>query len=276
MDINEIIRQVTEEICAKYGASGVASANDGMDPAGMAKYIDHTYLKPEASLEDIRRICDEAKKYHTASVCVNPSYVKFVAEQLEGSGVTPCCVIAFPFGTSTPEAKAFEASDAASNGAKEVDMVVNVGAIKSSDWKLVKRDIESVVNAVRGRALVKVIIEACLLTDEEKVKVCTVAKLVGADFVKTSTGYSTGGATVADVALMRQTVGPDMGVKASGGVRTYDDAVAMIKAGANRLGASATKKIIAGDRDDPHKCCNCGNCKAVCPSGNVEIRKKLY
>ncbi len=199
MDINEIIRQVTEEICAKYGASGVASANDGMDPAGMAKYIDHTYLKPEASLEDIRRICDEAKKYHTASVCVNPSYVKFVAEQLEGSGVTPCCVIAFPFGTSTPEAKAFEASDAASNGAKEVDMVVNIGAIKSGDWKLVKRDIESVVNAVRGRALVKVIIEACLLTDEEKVKVCTVAKLVGADFVKTSTGYSTGGATVADV-----------------------------------------------------------------------------
>ena len=204
MDINEIIRQVTEEICAKYGASGVASANDGMDPAGMAKYIDHTYLKPEASLEDIRRICDEAKKYHTASVCVNPSYVKFVAEQLEGSGVTPCCVIAFPFGTSTPEAKAFEASDAASNGAKEVDMVVNIGAIKSGDWKLVKRDIESVVNAVRGRALVKVIIEACLLTDEEKVKVCTVAKLVGADFVKTSTGYSTGGATVACAAAGAQ------------------------------------------------------------------------
>lgn len=276
MDINEIIRQVTEEICAKYGASGVSSADNGMDPAGMAKYIDHTYLKPEASLEDIRKICDEAKKFHTASVCVNPSYVRFVAEQLAGSGVTPCCVIAFPFGTSTPEAKAFEASDAASNGAKEIDMVVNVGAIKSGDWKLVKRDIESVVNAVRGRALVKVIIEACLLTDEEKVKVCTVAKLVGADFVKTSTGYSTGGATVEDVALMRQTVGPDMGVKASGGVRTYDDAVAMIKAGANRLGASATKRIVSGDREDPHKCCNCGNCKTVCPSGNVEVRKKLY
>ena len=277
MDINEIIRQVTEEICAKYAVGGVKPSSDpGMDPASLAKYIDHTYLKPEASIEDIRRICDEAKKCHCASVCVNPSYIKFVAEQLEGSGITPCCVIAFPFGTCTPEAKAFEASDAASNGAKEIDMVVNVGAIKSGDWLLVKRDIESVVTAVRGRAKVKVIIEACLLTDEEKVKVCTVAKLVGADFVKTSTGYSTGGATVEDVALMRQTVGPDMGVKASGGVRTYDDAVAMIKAGANRLGASSTLKIVAGDREDPHKCCNCGNCKNICPSGNVEIRKTLY
>ena len=155
-------------------------------------------------------------------------------------------------------------------------MVVNVGAIKSGDWKLVKRDIEAVVNAVRGRALVKVIIEACLLTDEEKVKVCTVAKIVGADFVKTSTGYSTGGATVADVSLMRQTVGPDMGVKASGGVRTYDDAVAMIKAGANRLGCSSTNKIVSGVREDAHKCVNCGNCKNTCPSGNVEIRKTLY
>lgn len=276
MDINEIIRQVTEEICAKYGVSGSAPADNGMDAAGLAKYIDHTYLKPEATVEDVRKICDEAKKYHAASVCVNPSYIKFVAEQLQGSGVTPCCVIAFPFGTCTPETKAFEASDAASNGAKEIDMVVNVGAIKSGDWKLVKRDIESVVNAVRGRALVKVIIEACLLTDEEKVKVCTVAKIVGADFVKTSTGYSTGGATVADVSLMRQTVGPDMGVKASGGVRTYDDAVAMIKAGANRLGCSSTNKIVSGVKEDPHKCCNCGNCKNVCPSGNVEIRKTLY
>lgn len=276
MDINEIIRQVTEEICAKYGVSGGAPADNGMDAAGMAKYIDHTYLKPEATVEDVRKICDEAKKYHAASVCVNPSYIKFVAEQLQGSGVTPCCVIAFPFGTCTPETKAFEASDAASNGAKEIDMVVNVGAIKSGDWKLVKRDIEAVVNAVRGRALVKVIIEACLLTDEEKVKVCTVAKIVGADFVKTSTGYSTGGATVADVSLMRQTVGPDMGVKASGGVRTYDDAVAMIKAGANRLGCSSTNKIVSGVREDAHKCVNCGNCKNTCPSGNVEIRKTLY
>lgn len=277
MDINVIIRQVTEEICSKYGAqTQTPAAGDGYTPADMAKYIDHTYLKPEASVNEIRKICDEAKKYHCASVCVNPSYIQYVAQQLEGSGVTPCCVIAFPFGTSTPEAKAFEASDAASKGAREIDMVINVGAIKSGDWLLVKRDIEGVVNAVKGRAKVKVIIEACLLTDEEKVKACTVAKLAGAAFVKTSTGYSTGGATVEDVRLMRETVGPEMGVKASGGVRTYDDAVAMLKAGANRLGCSSTMKIVSGVKEDEHKCVNCGNCKNQCPSGNVEIRKKLY
>lgn len=277
MDINEIIRQVTEEICSKYGAqTQTPAAGDGYTPADMAKYIDHTYLKPEASVNEIRKICDEAKKYHCASVCVNPSYIQYVAQQLEGSGVTPCCVIAFPFGTSTPEAKAFEASDAASKGAREIDMVINVGAIKSGDWLLVKRDIEGVVNAVKGRAKVKVIIEACLLTDEEKVKACTVAKLAGAAFVKTSTGYSTGGATVEDVRLMRVTVGPEMGVKASGGVRTYDDAIAMLKAGANRLGCSSTMKIVSGVKEDEHKCVNCGNCKNQCPSGNVEIRKKLY
>ena len=277
MDINEIIRQVTEEICSKYGAqTQTPAAGDGYTPADMAKYIDHTYLKPEASVNEIRKICDEAKKYHCASVCVNPSYIQYVAQQLEGSGVTPCCVIAFPFGTSTPEAKAFEASDAASKGAREIDMVINVGAIKSGDWLLVKRDIEGVVNAVKGRAKVKVIIEACLLTDEEKVKACTVAKLAGAAFVKTSTGYSTGGATVEDVRLMLETVGPEMGVKASGGVRTYDDAIAMLKAGANRLGCSSTMKIVSGVKEDEHKCVNCGNCKNQCPSGNVEIRKKLY
>ena len=276
MDINEIIRQVTEEICSKYGAQASAPAAGGQNPADMAKYIDHTYLKPEASVADIRKICDEAKKYHCASVCVNPSYIQYVAQQLEGSGVTPCCVIAFPFGTCTPETKAFEAADAATKGAREIDMVINVGAIKSGDWMLVKRDIEGVVNAVKGRAQVKVIIEACLLTDEEKVKACTVAKLAGAHFVKTSTGYSTGGATVEDVRLMRETVGPDMGVKASGGVRTYDDAVAMINAGANRIGASSTGKIVTGVKNDEHKCVNCGNCKNQCPSGNVEIRKKLY
>ena len=267
MDINEIIRQVTEEICSKYGAqTQTPAAGDGYTPADMAKYIDHTYLKPEASVNEIRKICDEAKKYHCASVCVNPSYIQYVAQQLEGSGVTPCCVIAFPFGTSTPEAKAFEASDAASKGAREIDMVINVGAIKSGDWLLVKRDIEGVVNAVKGRAKVKVIIEACLLTDEEKVKACTVAKLAGAAFVKTSTGYSTGGATVEDVRLMRETVGPEMGVKASGGVRTYDDAIAMLKAGANRLGCSSTMKIVSGVKEDEHKCVNCGNCKNQCPS----------
>lgn len=276
MDINEIIRQVTEEICAKYGAQVSAPSAGGQNPADMARYIDHTLLKPESTVEDIRKVCDEAKKYQAASVCVNPSYIQYVARQLEGSGVTPCCVIAFPLGACTPETKAFEAADAATKGAKEIDMVINIGAVKSGDWMLVKRDIEGVVNAVKGRALVKVIIETCLLTDEEKVKACTVAKLAGAHFVKTSTGFSTGGATVEDVRLMRETVGPDIGVKASGGVRTYADAVAMINAGANRIGASSTGKIVSGVKEDEHKCVNCGNCKSNCPSGNVEIRKKLY
>ena len=215
-------------------------------PAEMAKFIDHTLLKPQASLEDIRKVCDEAKEFNTASVCVNPSYIKFVAEQLADSDVTPCCVIGFPLGATTPNAKAFEAAEAVANGAREVDMVINIGAVKSGDWALVERDIAAVVTAVDGEALVKVIIECCLLTDEEKVLACQAAKRVGADFVKTSTGFSTGGATVADVKLMRETVGPEMGVKASGGVRSYEDAVAMIEAGANRLGASSGKAIVDG------------------------------
>lgn len=276
IDINEIIRQVTAEICAKYDGGAAAPASDGFSPAGMAKYVDHTLLKADATTEDIRKVCDEAKQLHVASVCVNPSYIRFVANQLEGSGVTPCCVIGFPLGATTPEVKAFEAGNAADNGAREVDMVINIGAVKSGDWMLVKRDIEAVCAAVKGRALVKVIIECCLLTDEEKVKACTVSKLAGADFVKTSTGFSTGGATVEDVALMRATVGPEMGVKASGGVRSYADAVAMVKAGANRLGASSGKKICSGDSADEHKCVNCGRCKQICPSGNIEVRQKLY
>ena len=244
MDIQKLIEEVTQEVAEAPRAPEPMA--DSFAPADMPKYIDHTYLKPQASLEDIRRICDEAKKFKTASVCVNPSYIEFVAQQLAGTDVTPCCVVAFPLGACTPEVKAFEAFDAVQHGAREVDMVINIGAVKSGNWKLVKRDIEGVVNAVRGRAGVKVIIEACLLTDEEKVKACTCAKLAGAAFVKTSTGYSTGGATVEDIRLMRATVGPELGVKASGGVRTYEDAIAMIEAGASRIGASATAKIIAG------------------------------
>ena len=280
-ELNEIIRKVTEEVCNRYGvcnAPAAPAAGGAMDPASLAKYIDHTLLKPEASVEDIKKVCDEAKKYHFASVCVNPSYIRYVAEQLSGSDVTPCCVIGFPFGTQTPEAKRFEAQDAVTNGAREVDMVINVGAIKSRDWHLVKRDIEGVVEATRGRAAVKVILETCLLTDEEKVKACTVSKLAGAAFVKTSTGYSKGGATVEDVQLMRATVGPEMGVKASGGIRTYEDAVAMIKAGANRLGASAGIKIIAGPSgaSSDHQCINCGACKTQCPTGACTIIKSSY
>jgi len=276
MDLNELIRQVTEEVCSRIGStSSPASAADDYSPATLAKYIDHTLLKPDASEDQVRKVCDEAKQYHFASVCVNPSYIKFVAEQLSGSGVAPCVVIGFPLGATTPEVKAEETNNVIMNGAKEVDMVINVGAIKSGNWALVKRDIEAVVAAAKGRALVKVIIETCLLTDEEKVKACTVSKLAGADFVKTSTGFSTGGATVEDVRLMRQTVGPVMGVKASGGVRDYDSAVAMIKAGATRLGTSNGVKIVSG-AGEKSSCINCGRCQAVCPTGNVTICKTQY
>lgn len=210
------------------------------------KYIDHTLLKPDASQEQIETLIEEAKKYDFASVCVNPTWVNFAAQSLKGTDVKVCTVIGFPLGANTPELKAFETSDAIQNGANEVDMVINIGALKSRNFDLVERDIRAVVEAAKG-TLVKVIIETCLLTDDEKVKACQIAQKAGADFVKTSTGFSTGGATVADVALMRKTVGPDMGVKASGGARSYEDALAFIKAGATRIGASSGVAIMEGD-----------------------------
>ena len=210
------------------------------------KYIDHTLLKPDASQEQIETLIEEAKKYDFASVCVNPTWVNFAAQALKATYVKVCTVIGFPLGANTPELKAFETSDAIQNGANEVDMVINIGALKSRNCDLVERDIRAVVEAAKG-TLVKVIIETCLLTDDEKVKACQIAQKAGADFVKTSTGFSTGGATVADVALMRKTVGPDMGVKASGGARSYEDALAFIKAGATRIGASSGVAIMEGD-----------------------------
>ena len=214
------------------------------------KYIDHTILKPGASVDDVKKICDEAKEYDFASVCVNPSNIAFVTEQLKGSDVSPCVVVGFPLGATLPEVKAFEAESCIALGAKEVDMVVNVGAIKSGDWNLVKRDITAVVKAAKDKALVKVIIETCLLTDDEKIQVCKTAKTVGADFVKTSTGFSTGGAIKSDIELMRRVVGSEMGVKASGGVRSYEDAITMIKAGATRLGTSSGVSIMSGTTSD--------------------------
>ena len=210
------------------------------------KYIDHTLLKPDASQEQIETLIEEAKKYDFASVCVNPTWVNFATQALKATDVKICTVIGFPLGANTPELKAFETSDAIQNGANEVDMVINIGALKSRNFDLVERDIRAVVEAAKG-TLVKVIIETCLLTDDEKVKACQIAQKAGADFVKTSTGFSTGGATVADVALMRKTVGPDMGVKASGGARSYEDALAFIKAGATRIGASSGVAIMEGD-----------------------------
>lgn len=211
--------------------------------SGLAAYIDHTLLKPDASRAQIEDVCAEAKQYRFASVCVNPCWIPVVAEELKGTGIAPCCVIGFPLGASFSSIKAEEARTAVSAGAKEIDMVINIGAVKSGDWELVGKEIAA-VNEAKGSAKLKVIMETCLLTDEEKIQVCKIAKETGADFVKTSTGFSTGGATVHDVALMRKTVGPDMGVKASGGIRTLEDALSMIEAGANRLGASAGVKIV--------------------------------
>ena len=210
------------------------------------KYIDHTLLKADASQEQIETLIEEAKKYDFASVCVNPTWVSLAAQALKATDVKVCTVIGFPLGANTPELKAFETSDAIRNGANEIDMVINIGALKSQNFDLVEKDIRAVVEAAKG-TLVKVIIETCLLTDDEKVKACQIAQKAGADFVKTSTGFSTGGATVADVALMRKTVGPDMGVKASGGARSYEDALAFIKAGATRIGASSGVAIMEGD-----------------------------
>lgn len=212
----------------------------------LAKYIDHTLLKPESTRADIARVCEEAKRYNTASVCVNPCWIGYVSELLKGTDIKPCCVIGFPLGATLPEVKAYETAAAIRDGAKEVDMVINVGALRGAEFDTVYEDIKAVVDAAAGRALVKVIIETCLLTDEQKVIACKLAKQAGADFVKTSTGFSTGGAKVEDIRLMRETVGPEMGVKASGGIRTKEDAEAMIAAGATRIGASSSKKIIEG------------------------------
>lgn len=210
------------------------------------RMIDHTILKPEATEAAVQKIIDEAKEYNFFSVCINPCWVAFASEQLADTDVAVCTVIGFPLGANTPEVKAYEAADAIKNGANEVDMVINIGALKSQQYDYVRQDIQGVVDAAKGKALVKVIIETALLTDEEKVKACELAKEAGADFVKTSTGFSTGGANVADIRLMRETVGPDMGVKASGGVHNAEEALAMIEAGATRIGASTGVAIVSG------------------------------
>ncbi|MCR6513521.1 MULTISPECIES: deoxyribose-phosphate aldolase [Clostridium] len=217
-----------------------------MNKQELAKMIDHTALKPETTGKEIEKLCKEALEYNFASVCVNPGRVKEAYELLKGSDVKVCTVIGFPLGANTKEVKAFETTDAIKNGATEVDMVINVGKLKDGDLAYVKEDIEAVTNAAKGKALTKVIIETCLLTDEEKVTACNLAKEAGADFVKTSTGFSTGGATKEDISLMRKTVGPNMGVKASGGVRSFEGAKDMIDNGATRIGASASIAICEG------------------------------
>ncbi|MEZ7170898.1 deoxyribose-phosphate aldolase [Sporosarcina sp. OR05] len=215
-----------------------------------AAFIDHTLLKADTTKEEIVTLCDEAREYSFASVCVNPTWVKTASEQLKGSPVKTCTVIGFPLGASTSEVKRFETKDALANGATEIDMVINIGALRSGQEQLVKEDIEAVVTEAKGKAIVKVIIETSLLTDAEKRTACELAKEAGADFVKTSTGFSTGGATAEDVKLMRGVVGPEMGVKASGGVRSFEDMKKMMEAGATRIGASSGVQIMQGLQSD--------------------------
>ena len=215
-----------------------------VEGAALAGWIDHTLLKPEASAQQVKKLCEEARQYAFISVCVNPSYVPLAAQLLTGSAVRVCSVVGFPLGASTPEAKAFETRQAIEAGAKEIDTVINIGALKSGDFALALRDVQAVVEAAAGKALVKVILEMCYLDQREKVIGCLLCKQAGADFVKTSTGFGPGGATVDDVALMRRVVGAGMGVKAAGGIRTLQDARQMIAAGASRLGASAGISIL--------------------------------
>ncbi|MET3682458.1 deoxyribose-phosphate aldolase [Alkalibacillus flavidus] len=216
----------------------------------LASKIDHTQLKPETQTEKINQICQEAKDNHFASVCVTPTWVAHSYELLKDTDVKVCTVIGFPLGATTPETKAFETNQVIDQGATEVDMVINIGSLKDGQYEEVERDIQAVVDEAKDRALVKVIIETSLLTQDEKVKACELAKRAGADYVKTSTGFSGGGATVEDIKLMRATVGPEMGVKASGGVKSLEDANAMIEAGATRIGASSGVQIVNGEQSN--------------------------
>ncbi len=217
-----------------------------MNKQTLAGMIDHTVLKPATSVEEVRKVCKEAIENGFFSVCINPCNIELGAELLKDSEVKVCTVIGFPLGANTSEVKAFETKDAIAKGADEVDMVINIGRLKDKDFDYVLKDIKAVVEAADGKALTKVILENCLLTDEEKIKACELCKEAGADYVKTSTGFSTGGATPEDIKLMRDTVGPKMGVKASGAVRSFDDAEKVISNGATRIGASSSVAIING------------------------------
>jgi deoxyribose-phosphate aldolase len=257
MEHQELIDKITKEVMAKLkeqiGSSisakttSVTSGSAGMmSQSELAGYIDHTLLKPEAVAAQFDQLCEEALKYRFMSVCVNSGWVSYVAKKLRGSGIKVCSVIGFPLGAMDSRSKAIEARGAIENGAHELDMVINVGALRSGDLKLVEEDIRAVKRACRSTTVLKVILETSFLSDDEIVVACEISKRVGAEFVKTSTGFSSAGATVEHIALMRRTVGPDMGVKASGGISTWDKALAMIQAGANRLGCGASVAVVTG------------------------------
>lgn len=255
MDQTELIEKITKEVMKRLqtelsrqgiGAAMSSAGDVQLSASELAKYIDHTLLKPDALQGAIDKVCEEAIQYKFKAVCVNSTWISYVAKKLQRTGVLPCSVVGFPLGAMESRAKAFETRQAIENGAREIDMVINVGALKSGDLKTVEEDIRAVRRATRGTTILKVILETCLLSNDEKVIACELAKKAGADFVKTSTGFAGGGATVEDVALMRRVVGPNIGVKASGGVRDYDTAIAMINAGATRLGTSSGVAIVTG------------------------------
>jgi deoxyribose-phosphate aldolase len=241
-NIDKIVETVLKEI--ERGSEPIADTGKNPSPEEIAKVIDHTLLKPEATIEEITQLCKEAKKYFFASVCVNPFWVPISHKLLEQTSVKVCTVVGFPLGANTPEMKAFETHQTVEAGAQEIDMVMNIGGLKSGQYELVEKDIRGVVRAAGGKT-VKVIFENCLLTEEEKVKACILSKRAGAHFVKTSTGFNKSGATVKDVVLMRKIVGPNMGVKAAGGIRTYQDICNMLRSGANRIGTSAGVAIVS-------------------------------
>ncbi len=240
--VRQMLDSGASRITAKAGVTAV--------PTDITKFIDHTLLKPEATAAEIEKLCNEAKEYHFAAVCINPPFVKQCAQLLRGTGVAIAVVVGFPLGAHTTETKVFETKQTIADGATEIDMVINIGALKAQNDALVREDIRAICEAAHaGGAIVKVIIEAALLTDDEKVRACVLAKKAGADFVKTSTGFGPGGATAHDVALMHRAVNGELGVKAAGGIRNYEQAQAMIAAGANRIGASAGIAIVKQARE---------------------------
>jgi len=246
IDQPETVKKIIDNGAERVSA-GMGVGSQIQDKA-LARVIDHTLLKPEVTTEEVKTLCMEAKTHHFASVCVNPVHVKLCADLLRGTNVKVCTVIGFPLGATTTDTKRFEAEEAIKNGATEIDMVINVGKLKDGDLDFVFNDVNQIVLAAKKRnAVCKVILETALLTDEEKIKACLICRAAKADFVKTSTGFSKGGATAGDVALMKYVVGSSVGVKASGGIRTHEDAETMIASGADRIGASASVKIIAGD-----------------------------
>ncbi len=265
-DMNRLIEQIAGEVVrqmAAGGYSGPGAAGGAYPHSNLSRYIDHTVLYANTTRETIARFCDEAKQYNFAACCFNPCHVAFAKERLAGSGVEVACVVGFPLGANTPQVKAFETRDAIANGVDEVDMVINIGAVKDKRWEDVREDIKAVVDAARCGAKtvkVKVIIETCLLTDDEKVRVCEICRDLKVDFVKTSSGFSTGGATVEDVALMKRTGAPGIEVKASPGVRTTEAVKQMVAAGATRIGTGSGIKIVTG-ADDCKGCASCTNCR---------------